>query len=69
MIVVLQTGGLWLVDKRYSLKLYSEDMSEAGLDPGTLMSKLSPALILDPKRCCGDGEDRMQNRPIWGGWG
>lgn len=32
------------------------------------MPKLSPALILDTKRCCGDGENRMQNRPIWGGW-
>lgn len=30
-------------------------MSEAGLDPGTLMPKLLPALILEPKRCCGMG--------------
>ena len=43
-------------------------MSEAGLDPGALMPKLSPVLTLDPKRCCEDGEDRMQNRPVWG-WG
>lgn len=70
MIVVLQTGGLWLMNKKIlSEVIYSKDISEAGLDPGTLMPKLSPALILDTKRCCGDGENRMQNRPKWGGWG
>lgn len=43
-------------------------MAEAGLDPGALIPKLSPVLTLDPKRRCEDGEDRMQNRPVWG-WG
>lgn len=54
--------------RRYSLKSHSEDVSEAGLNPGGWVPRLSPALTLDSKRCCGDGEDRMKNRPAWGAW-
>lgn len=55
-----QDLGSWA--RGYPLKSQREDTSEAGLGPGALEAKLSPTLILDPRRFCGDEEDRMQNR-------
>lgn len=68
LILVLQVQGLRLIDKRPLSEVTHEDMSEAGLGPGALRPKLSQVLTLDRRRCCEHGEDRMQNRPVWG-WG
>lgn len=65
MILVLQVQGLRLIDKRPLSEVTHEDMSEAGLGPGALRPELSPVLTLDRRRC-EHGEDRMQNRPVWG---
>lgn len=55
LILVLQVKGPRLIGKRLLSEVTHEDMSEAGLGPGTLRPKLSPVLTLDPSRCCEDG--------------